>query len=140
MDKITIFLLILMAVAFVLAGIGDNVVNSAKVDYIDIGLGEDFYDGKNKISTETARTLMEAYHEIEFSETTTAEIDYESAITITFIYADKIKGYIIIDQNGLFESNYTMNKYGDTHRAINQDDKFYKLALETYEEIKKKYK
>lgn len=140
MDKITIFILILLALAFVLVGISDSVFKTLKVDYIDIGLGEDFYEGKGKISTKNAISLMKAYQDIEFSETTTDEIDYESAITITFINNDQIKGYIIIDENGLFESDYINRKYGDGQRGVVEKDHFYKLALKNYEEIKAQYK
>lgn len=124
---------------FCLSGCADNSVKQIKADYIDIGFGDSLYHGEGKIDEETLQSIVEAYNAIEYTEKTSQEINYENAITVTFVYKDKNSEIIVIDENGIFENKYKTQKYGFDYRLVNSNSDFYKLALKIYEDIKKQY-
>ena len=72
-------------------------VKQIKADTIDIGLGQSLYEGYNKVDKETVQSLVKNYNQIEYIGQTNEQINYEKAITITFIYNDQISGTIVLE-------------------------------------------
>ncbi len=109
-------------------------VKDIKAQYITITYGESMYDAINKIDTGTVDLLVNHYNEIELTGTTTEEINYANAITITFIYNDQISGQITFDDKGISSLNDKVENY-----IISEDSEFYETALEVYYDIKETY-
>lgn len=112
----------------------NNSVNYIKADYFNIGYGQSWYEGNNKVDNETVQSLVKAYNQIEYSQQTNEEIDYNKAITIQFIYNDQISGILVINDKGIFHLRNSSGNY-----QIDANNNIYENALEIYKEVKKQY-
>ncbi|EPD52666.1 hypothetical protein HMPREF1210_01046 [Paenisporosarcina sp. HGH0030] len=93
---------IIIIVFLIVSGCNNNSVKQIRADYFDIGFGQSLYQGYNKVDKETVQSLVKAYNQIDYSGQTNQQINYEKAITITFIYNDQISGTLVIDERGFF--------------------------------------
>lgn len=126
---LSVFILVI-----VLVGCSSTSVKDIKADYFDIGYGSSLYEGLNKVDEETVKLLVNHYNELKTIGTTTEEINYEQAITITFIYNDQISGQIVCDDKSIcYLSN--LNEY----YRVSDESKIYDVALNVYEDVKEKY-
>ena len=128
-----IFMSIILIILIV-SGCNDNSVKQIKADYFDIGFGQSLYEGYNKVDKETVQSLVKAYNKIEISGTTNQQINYEKAITITFIYNDQISGALVIDDKGIFHVSEGVENY-----QIEPNNDVYEQAIEIYKDVKKQY-
>ncbi|MDG5471317.1 hypothetical protein P6709_06125 [Jeotgalibacillus sp. ET6] len=128
--SISIMLIMFLSVS----GCTNNSVDHIKADYFDIGFGQSLYQGYEKVDKETVQSLVKAYNQIEFVGHTSQEINYDKAITITFIHNDQISGILVIDDKGIFQLNDDMNHY-----QIESDNEVYEQAIEIYNDVKKQY-
>ena len=124
---------ILLFTLLIVSGCNNNSVNQIKADYFDIGFGQSLYEGYNKVDKETVQTLVNAYNQIEYSGQTNQQINYEKAITITFIYNDQISGILVIDDKGIFHLRDSSENY-----QIEPNNDIYEQAMEIYNVVKKK--
>ena len=125
---------IILIVFFIVSGCNDNAIKQIKADYFDIGFGQSLYKGYNKVDKETVQSLVNAYNEIEFIGQTNQQINYEKAITITFIYNDQISGTLVIDDKGIFHISSGAENY-----QIEPNNDIYAQAIEIYNDVKKQY-
>lgn len=93
----------MLIVFLIVSGCNDNSVKQIKADYFDIGFGQSVYEGYDKVDKETVQSLVKSYNQIEYSGQTNQQINYEKAITITFVYNDQISGILVIDDKGIFQ-------------------------------------
>ncbi|MEY2196735.1 hypothetical protein AB7942_29080, partial [Neobacillus sp. BF23-41] len=91
----SLFISTIVMVYLIVSGCSYNSVKKIKADYFDIGLGQSLYSGNNKVEQETVQSLVDAYNQIEYIGQTNQQINYEKAITITFIYNDQISGTLV---------------------------------------------
>jgi hypothetical protein len=112
----------------------NNSVKNIKAQYFTISYGESLYDAMNKADKETVDLLVNHYNEIEFTGTTSEEINYENAISITFIHNDQVSGNITFDDKGICSLDGKVENY-----TISKDSRFYKKALEVYFDVKEEY-
>ncbi|OIJ10858.1 hypothetical protein BKP37_17135 [Anaerobacillus alkalilacustris] len=128
----TFFISFIVMVCLVLNGCSDNTVKKIKADYFDIGLGQSFYNGYNKVEEETVQSLVGAYNQIKYTGQTNLQINYDKAITITFVYNDQISGVLVIDNKGVFHLRDGVEIY-----QIEPSDDMYEQALEVYNDLKR---
>lgn len=121
-------LLSVFILALVLVGCGDTSVKDIKADYFDIGYGSSLYEGLNKVDEETVKLLVNHYNELKIIGTTTEELNYEEAITIIFVYNDKISGQIVCDDNLIC---HLSNENGGYYR-VSDESQIYETALNVY--------
>ena len=131
--KKTIMIAGIIVLCWTLIGCNNSVKN-VKAQYFTISYGESFYDAMDKADKETVDLLVNHYNEIELTGTTSEEINYANAISITFIYNDQISGEITFDDKGI--SNLTGKAENYT---ISKDSRFYETALEVYYDVKEKF-
>lgn len=129
-----LFTSILLLVFLVVGGCNDNSVKQIKADYFDISFGQNLYEGFNKVDKETVDSLVKAYNQIEVSGKTDQPINYEKAITITFIHNDQISGSLVLDDKGVF---HLSDSAGNCQIEPNKD--IYEKAFEIYNDLKKQY-
>ena len=129
-----LFTSILLIVFFVVGGCNGNSVKQIKADYFNISFGQNLYEGLNKVDKETVDALVKAYNQIEYSGNTDQPINYEKAITITFIYNDQISGILVIDDKGIFHLKDSSVNY-----QIEPNNTIYEQAMEIYNDVKKQY-
>jgi hypothetical protein len=129
-----LFVSIILTVVLIVSGCNNNSVKQIKADYFDIGFGQSLYEGYNKVDKETVQSLVKAYNQIEYSEKTNQQINYEMAITITFIYNDQISGTLVIDDKGIFHLSDSAENY-----QIEPNNDIYEQAIEIYNDVKKQY-
>ncbi|MCM3637151.1 hypothetical protein M3152_05395 [Sporosarcina luteola] len=129
-----LFLFFILSVFFIVSGCNGNSVKQIKADYFDIGFGQSLYEGYNKVDKETVQSLVKAYNEIEYSGQTNQQINYEKAVTLTFIYNDQISSSLVIDDKGIFHLNDGAGNY-----QIEPSNEIYKQAREIYKDVKKQY-
>lgn len=125
---------IMLIVFFIVSGCNNNSVKQIKADYFDIEFGQSLYEGYNKVDKETVQSLVKAYNQIEYSGQTNEEINYDKAITITFIYNDQISGALVIDDKGIFHLSDSAENY-----QIESNNDIYEQAIEIYNDVKKQY-
>ena len=125
---------IILIVFLIVSGCNNNSVKQIKADYFNIGFGQSLYEGYNKVDKKTVQSLVKAYNQIEYSGQTNQQINYEKAITITFIYNDQIPGTIVIDDKGIFHLSDSAENY-----QIEPNNDIYKQAIEIYNDVKKQY-
>ena len=130
--KKLLFRFVILTAFLIISGCNDNSVNQIKADYIDIGFGQSLYGGYNKIDKETVQSLVKTYNQIEFGGQTNQQINYEKAITITFIYNDKNSGILVIDDKGIFHVKDRSGNY-----QVEPNNVIYEQAIEIYNEVKK---
>ncbi len=128
------FFSIIQIVFLIVSGCDNNPLKQIKADYFDIGFGQSMYEGKNKVKKETAQSLVNAYNQIEYVGQTNKEINYDKAITITFIYNDQISGVLVVDDQGVFQL-----RDGDANYQIESNNDIYEQAIEIYNNVKKQY-
>lgn len=93
------------------------------------------YTGENnKIAIETVQSLVNAYNQIEYRGQTTQQINYDKAISITFVNNDQISGSLVIDDKGVFHLNDVSINY-----QIEPNIDIYQQAIEIYDDIDKRY-
>lgn len=127
------FYSIMLVVCFV-SGCNNNSLKQIKADYFNIGFGQSMYEGKNKVGKETVQSIVKAYNQIEYVGQTNEEINYDKAITITFIYNDKISGVFVLDDQGVFQLGD-----GNENYQIEPNNDIYEQAIEIYNKVKKQY-
>lgn len=125
---------ILLTVSCIVSGCNDKSVKQIKADYFDIGFGQSLYEGYSKVDEETVQSLVKAYNAIEISGQTNQPINYDQAITITFIHNDQISGAIVLDDKGVFQLHDSIENY--QMETINN---LYAQAMEIYKDLKSKY-
>lgn len=125
---------ILLLAFLIVSGCNDNSIKQIKADYFNIGFGQSMYEGYDKVDKETVQTLVKAYNQIEYSGQTNQQINYEKAITITFIYNDQISGVLVIDDKGVFHLRGSSENY-----QIDPNNDIYEQAMEVYNDVKKQY-
>ncbi|MEK3765527.1 MULTISPECIES: hypothetical protein [unclassified Solibacillus] len=64
--KKLLFTFILLFAFLIVSGCNNNSVNQIKADYINIGYGQSWYEGFNKVDKETVQSLVKAYNQIEY--------------------------------------------------------------------------
>lgn len=126
---LSIFILVL-----ILVGCSSTYVKDIKAEYFDIGYGSSLYEGLNKVDEETVKLLVNQYNELKIISTTTEEINYEQAITITFVYNDKISGQIVCDDKSIC---YLSNE--NEYYRVSDESEIYDIAINVYEGVKEKY-
>lgn len=109
-------------------------VKNIKADYFNIGYGSSMYEGLNKVDEETVKLLVNQYNKLIIIGTTTEEINYEQAITITFVYNDQISGQIVCDAKSICYLSKE-NKY----YHVSDESEIYDVALNVYKDVKEKY-
>lgn len=129
-----LYMSIMLIVFLIVNGCNHNSVNQIKADYFDIGFGQSLYEGYNKVDKETVQALVKAYNQIEYSGQTNQQINYEKAITITFIYKDQISGTLVIDDKGIFHLSDSAENY-----LIKPNNDIYEQAKKIYDDVKKQY-
>ena len=112
----------------------NNSVKNVRAQYFTISYGESFYDAMDKADKETVDLLVNHYNKIELTGTTSEEINYANAISITFIYNDQISGEITFDDKGISKLTGQAENY-----TISKDSRFYETALEVYYDVKEKF-
>lgn len=125
---------LILIVFLIVSGCTNNSVKQIKADYFNIGFGQSLYEGYNKVDKKTVQSLVKAYNQIEYSEQTNHQINYEKAITITFIYNDQISGTLVIDAKGIFHLSDSTENY-----QIEPNNDIYEQAIEIYNDVKKQY-
>lgn len=121
-------------VFLILSDCSNNSIKKIKADYFDIGLGQSLYSGYKKVEQETVQSLVDAYNQIEYVGQTNQQINYEKAITITFVYNDQISGTLAIDDKGIFHLNDRVENY-----QIEPNNDIYEHAIEIYNDLKQQY-
>lgn len=132
--KKTISISTLLIVILLVSGCGTNSVKNIKADYIDIALGQNLYSGNNKVDQETVQSLVDAYNNIEYIGETNQQINFDNAITITFIHNDQISGTLMIDNKGIFHHSRSVEIY-----QIEPNNNLYEEAIEVYNNLKQEY-
>ncbi|WP_277585423.1 hypothetical protein [Psychrobacillus antarcticus] len=125
---------ILLIVFLIVSGCNDNSVKQIKADYFDIGFGQSLYEGYDKVDKETVQSLVKAYNHIEYSGQTNQQVNYEKAITITFIYNDQTSGSLVIDDMGIYHLSDSAENY-----QIEPNNHIYEQAIKIYNDVKKQY-
>jgi uncharacterized protein YpbB len=128
------FVSIIVMVCLIVNGCSDNTVKKIKADYFDIGLGQSLYSGYNKVEQETVQSLVDAYNQIEYIGQTNQQINYDKAITITFVYNDQISGVLVIDNKGIFHLSDGVKIF-----QIESNNDIYEQALKIYNDLKQQY-
>lgn len=126
--------IILIMVFLIVSDFSNNSVKNIKADYFDIGLGQSLYSGYNKVEQETVQSLVDAYNQIEYIGHTKQQINYEKAISISFIYNDQISGSLVIDDKGIFHISDSVENY-----QIEPNNDIYEQAIEIYNDLKQQY-
>lgn len=125
---------VILFVFLIISGCNSSSVKQIKADYFDIGFGQSLYGGYNKVDKETVQSLVKAYNQIEHIGQTSQQINYEKAISITFIYNDQISGVLVIDDKGVFHLSDGAENY-----QIEPNNGIYEQAIEIYNNLKKQY-
>lgn len=133
MNKL-LFMSTILSAFFSVSGCNNNSVKQIKADYFDIGFGQCLYEGYNKVDKETVQSLVKMYNQIEYIEQTNQQINYDKAITITFIYNDQISGTLVMDDKGIFHLSNSAENY-----QIEPNTDIYEQALELYNDVKQQY-
>lgn len=129
-----LFISIIIMVFLIVSRCNNNSVKQIKADYFNIGFGQSWYEGYNKVDKETVKSLVKAYNQIEYIGQTNQQINYEKGITITFIYNDQISGNLVIDDKGIFHLSDGVENY-----QINPDNDIYEQAIEIFNDVKEQY-
>lgn len=130
----SLFISTILIVFLIVSSCSNNSVKKIKADYFDIGLGQSLYSGYDKVEKETVQSLVDAYNDIKYIGQTNQQINYEKAITITFIYNDQISGTLVIDDKGIFNLSDGVENY-----QIEPNNDIYKVAKDIYNELKQQY-
>lgn len=115
-------------------GCNNGSLKKIKADYFDIGYGKSLYEGYNKVDQATVQSLVDAYNQINYIGQTDQEINYEKAISITFIYNDQISGILVIDDMGIFNISSGPENY-----QIEPNSNIYERAIKIYNDVKEQY-
>ena len=132
--KKLLFMFILLFAFLIVSGCNNNSVNQIKADYFNVGFGQSWYEGVNKVDKETVQSLVKDYNQIEYSGQTNQQINYEKAITIQFIYDGQISGILVLDDKGVFHLRNSSGNY-----QIEPNNAIYEKTMEIYNEVKKQY-
>ena len=132
--KKSLFISTILVVFLIVSSCSNSSVKKIKADYFDIGLGQSLYSGYNKVEQETIQSLVDAYNNIEYIGQTNQQINFEKAITITFIYNDQISGTLVIDDKGILHLSDHVENY-----QIKPNNDIYEQAIEVYNNLKKEY-
>ena len=130
----SLFISTILIVFLIVSSCSNHSVKKIKADYFDIGLGQSLYSGYNKVEQETIQSLVNAYNNIEYIGQTNQQINYEKAITITFIYNDQISGTLVIDDKGIFHLSDHVENY-----QIKPNNDIYEQAIEVYNNLRQEY-
>ena len=129
-----LLMLVILILFLTVSGCNNNSVKKIKADYFDIGFGQSLYEGYNKVDKKTVQSLVDAYNQIKYIGQTNQQINYEKAITIVFIYNDKISGTLVIDDMGIFHLSDGSETY-----QIDPNNDIYEHAIEIYSDVKEQY-
>ena len=94
-----LLMLVILILFLTVSGCNNNSVKKIKADYFDIGFGQSLYEGYNKVDKETVQSLVVMLTiKSNILDKQNQQINYEKAITITFIYNGiKFAGTLVID-------------------------------------------
>lgn len=132
--KRSLFILSIVIIVLIINGCSNNSVKEIKADYVDIGLGQSLYEGYNKVEQESVQSLVNSYNQLQYIGQTNEQLNYDKAISIIFVYHDKISGTLMIDDKGIFHTDDSTKNY---QIASNNDT--YEQALKIYKDLKQKY-
>ncbi|PFW73823.1 MULTISPECIES: hypothetical protein [Priestia] len=132
--KKSLFILSIVIIVLIINGCSNNSVKGIKADYVDIGLGQSLYEGYNKVEQESVQSLVNSYNQLQYIGQTNQQLNYDKAISIIFVYHDKISGTLMIDDKGIFHTDDSTKNY---QIASNNDT--YEQALKIYKDLKQKY-
>lgn len=132
--KRILFMIILLFAFFIVSGCNNNSIKQIKADYINVGFGQSWYEGLNKVDKETVQSLVEAYNQIEYFGQSDQKINYEKAITLQFIYNEQISGMLVLDDKGVFHLRNSSGNY-----QIEPNNAIYEQTMEIYNDVKKQY-
>lgn len=132
--KRSLFILSIVIIVLIINGCSNNSVKEIKADYVDIGLGQSLYEGYNKVEQESVQSLVNSYNQLQYIGQTNQQLNYDKAISIIFVYHDKISGTLMIDDEGIFHTDDSTKNY---QIASNNDT--YEQALKIYKDLKQKY-
>ncbi|MEC1072149.1 hypothetical protein, partial [Priestia megaterium] len=99
------FILSIVVIVLIINGCSNNSVKGIKADYVDIGLGQSLYEGYNKVEQESVQSLVNSYNQLEYIAQTNQQLNYDKAISIIFVYHDKISGTLMIDDKGILHTD-----------------------------------
>ncbi|ARK31364.1 hypothetical protein [Halalkalibacter krulwichiae] len=130
------FFVSILVIAFLIVnGCSHNTIEKIKADYFDIGLGQSLYSGYNKVEQETVQSFVDAYNQIEYIGQTNQQINYDKAITITFVFNDQISGMLVLDDKGIFHLHDNVEE----NYKIEPNNDLYEQAIEIYNDLKQQY-
>jgi hypothetical protein len=129
-----LLMFVIPIVFLTVSGCNNNSVKKIKADYFDIGFGQSLYEGYNKVDQETVQSLVDAYNQIKYIGQTNQQINYDKAITITFIYNDQISGTLTIDDKGIFHLSDGFENY-----QIESNNDIYEQAIIIYNDVNEQY-
>lgn len=130
--KKLLFLSLLLFALLIVSGCTDSSVKHLKADYFDISFGQSIYTGHDRMEQQTVQSLVQAYNQIEYSGQTNQQLNYDKAITITFIDDDQISGILVIDDKGIFHLKGSVKNY-----QIEPDNDIYEQAIKIYNDMDK---
>ena len=101
-----------------------------QADAIMIGYQHHIYTEPN-IDKQTIEALVEAYEDLPKTQKIEATIDWDTAVTVTYIDDDQISATVVIDARGVFQTKdgVSTTEYDDDARA------FYMRALQLFEAV-----
>jgi len=132
--KRSLFILSIVIIVLIINGCSNKSVKGIKADYVDIGLGQSLYEGDNKVEQESFQSLVNSYNQLKYIGQTNQQLNYDKAISIIFVYHDKISGTLMIDDKGIFHTDDSTKNY-----QIASNNNTYEQALKIYKDLKQKY-
>lgn len=133
MKKVVLFIVLVLGNWIVINSLNNNAVKKIKADYIDIGYSNSLYEGKDKLDGDTVQYLVDEYNKLEYL-TSSEDINFDKAITVTFVHNDQISAQLVIDDKGDFQAADKIETY-----RIDKGNDIYKIALKNYEQLKAQY-
>lgn len=127
MKKITLFVI---AVCSICLALSVTAKQPLKADTITISDQNHMYT-KLDINKQTLKALIEAYEDLPKTQQVNVPIDWDTAVTITYVHDDQISATVAIDARGVFQTKDGVSaaEYDDDAHA------FYMLARELFEAV-----
>lgn len=129
-----LFIVLILGIWIVINSLNNDAVKKIKADYIDIGYSNSLYEGKDKLDENTVQSLVDEYNKLEYLSQSSEDINFDKAITVTFVHNDQISAQLVIDDKGNFRAGDKIETY-----RIDKENDIYKEALKIYEQLKAQY-